>query len=104
MQQGVDSRLLAGGPTGAPALPRPALQTPNPLGKAALTFRAWRAFRDGALPLGAAPPLEGPPARPAVPVLVPPRDIPSMDRSPLPKAVYMLHNLAHVRVGRGPSA
>lgn len=70
---------------------RAVLQTPDPLGKAALTFRAWRAYRAGTLGVGAADAPEGPPARPAVPQLVPPRRIPSMDASPLPKAVYMLH-------------
>lgn len=39
----------------------------------------------------AAEALHGLPARPAQPELVPPRQIPSMDKSPLPKAVYMLH-------------
>lgn len=70
---------------------RAVLQTPDPLGKVALTFRAWRAYREGALGVGAADAPEGPPARPPVPQLVPPRRIPPMDASPLPKAVYMLH-------------
>lgn len=75
---------------------RAVLLTADPQEKAALTFRAWRAYLAGALPVGAAAPLEGPPARPQAPQLVPPRRIPSMDASPLPKAVYMLHNLTHV--------
>lgn len=120
---------------------RAVLLTQDPLGKAALTHRAWRAWCDGQLPLGtgercrparhmqpaapqlwaasvnrlasylislsrpyirmevrvapvfagAAEALQGLPARPAKPELVPPRQIPSMDKSPLPKTVYMLH-------------
>lgn len=65
---------------------RAVLQTADPLGKAALTFRAWRAYSAGALPLGTAEPLAGPPARPARPELVPPRRIPPMDKTTLPKA------------------
>ena len=67
------------------------LRTPDPLGKAALTFAAWRAYREGALGVGAADAPLGPPARPPVPELVPVRRIPPMDASPLPKPVYMLH-------------
>lgn len=70
---------------------RAVLQTADPLGKAALTFRAWRAYREGTLGVGAADAPEGPPARPPEPQLVPPRRIPPMDASPLPKPVYMLH-------------
>ncbi|KAL4444897.1 hypothetical protein ABPG77_003947 [Micractinium sp. CCAP 211/92] len=77
---------------------RAVLLTQDPLGKAALTHRAWRAWCDGQLPLGTAEALQGLPARPAKPELVPPRQIPSMDKSPLPKTVYMLHNLAHVEL------
>ncbi|KAL4448088.1 hypothetical protein ABPG75_005307 [Micractinium tetrahymenae] len=77
---------------------RAVLLVADPLGKAALTHRAWRAWCDGQLPLGTAEALHGPPARPANPELVPPRRIPSMDKSPLPKAAYMLHNLAHVEL------
>lgn len=65
---------------------RAVLQTADPLAKAGLTFRAWAAYKAGALPLGAAEPLQGEPARPAKPDLVPPRQIPSMDKSPLPKS------------------
>ena len=78
-------------PTSLADAGRAVLQTADPLGKAALTFRAWRAYREGTLGVGAADASEGPPARPAEPQLVPPRRIPPMDASPLPKAVYMLH-------------
>ena len=63
---------------------RAVLLTAEPLAKAALTHAAWHAYTAGALPLGAAlaPAM---PARPAAPALVPPRDIPPMDKSPLPK-------------------
>lgn len=67
------------------------LQTPDPLGKAALTFAAWRAYCAGTLGVGAADAPQGPPARPPVPELVPVRRIPPMNASPLPKPVYMLH-------------
>lgn len=38
------------------------------------------------------------PARPVRPRLVSVHDVPSMDETPLPKAVYMLHNLAHIEL------
>ena len=70
---------------------RAVLLTPDPRQKAELTHRAWAAYCEGRLPLGSAAPIEGPPARPPVPELVPPRRIPPMDKSPLPKTAYMLH-------------
>lgn len=74
------------------------LSTPDPLTKAALSWAAWRRYKEGGLPVGQGAPFDAPPARPERPELVPPRSIPPMDRSPLPKSAYMLHNLAHVEL------
>ena len=38
------------------------------------------------------------PARPSRPELVSPKCMPSMESSRLPKAVFMLHNLAHIEL------
>lgn len=88
------------------------LNTADPLEKAKITHAAYRAFkwdvvftsfatktfqRDGRIEIGKA---EAPdrPARPSKPKCVSPKDMPSMETSPLPKPVYMLHNLAHIEL------
>ena len=38
------------------------------------------------------------PARPDRPQMVPAKEMPSLDSTPLPKEVYMLHNLAHIEL------
>lgn len=77
----------------------------DPLEKAAITHAAWRRLGSPeAAGAESSAALEGPPdpppfpGRPAAPKLVPPRDIPTAKRSPLPLAVYMLHNLTHVEL------
>lgn len=92
-------------PVAAVALPPPSLAawgrlvllTADPLEKAALTHAAFEALAAGGLELGAAPPVDAP-ARPTLPKLVPPRQIPTMKASPLPLNIYQLHNLAHVEL------
>ncbi|GMH43850.1 hypothetical protein BSKO_11784 [Bryopsis sp. KO-2023] len=74
------------------------LNTGDPMRKAAISHMAWTAVRQGRLVsigTAGAPPR---PARPPKPELVPMPKVPKIADSPLPKSVYMLHNLAHIEL------
>lgn len=73
------------------------LTTADPMQKAALTHRAWQQFCAGSMSVGVAQPSDRP-ARPEVPQLVIPREVPTPKQTPLPLNVYTLHNLAHVEL------
>ena len=110
--RGATASVAAPGDAAAAALPLAgtlvdcalqALNTADPATKAGLAHRAWSEFAAGRLPLGAAagaPPRAAParPARPERPRLVAPKQVPSPKGSPLPLAVHMLHNLAHIEL------
>ena len=90
------------------------LKTADPLEKARITHAAYRALRYGTLPddspssctrcrqgrvsrgNGATAPEM--PARLPRPPLAKPKDMPTLATTPLPKTVFLLHNLAHIEL------
>ncbi|XP_020595901.1 uncharacterized protein LOC110035911 isoform X2 [Phalaenopsis equestris] len=73
------------------------LSTPDPLLKSRISHLAFSRWRSHSLPVGSVLPPDHP-ARPARPVQVPPKEIPTHKSSGLPLNVYLLHNLAHVEL------
>ncbi|TKY48920.1 hypothetical protein E2542_SST26343 [Spatholobus suberectus] len=73
------------------------LSTSDPLAKAQLSHMAYSMWRRHNLPLGISKPPSRP-ARPPIPQLVSPKEIPAPKDSGLPLNAYMLHNLAHVEL------
>ncbi|XP_057796239.1 uncharacterized protein LOC131012315 [Salvia miltiorrhiza] len=73
------------------------LSTPDPIAKANLSHAAYAKWRRQGFPIGVSN-APSRPARPAKPLLVSPKDIPSPKSSGLPLNAYMLHNLAHVEL------
>ncbi|CAH9099192.1 unnamed protein product, partial [Cuscuta epithymum] len=73
------------------------LSTPDPLKKSMLSHLGYCRWRENALPIGVfEPPAK--PARPSIPKVVSPKQIPSHKQLGLPLNAYMLHNLAHVEL------
>ncbi|XP_020675857.1 uncharacterized protein LOC110094863 isoform X2 [Dendrobium catenatum] len=73
------------------------LSTPDPLLKSRLSHLAFSRWSSYCLPVGVVFPPDRP-ARPARPILVPPREIQTHKSSGLPLNAYLLHNLAHVEL------
>ena len=76
------------------------LRTPDPAVKAALSHRAYARFVDPEsppMPVGVAAPPDRP-ARPARPVLVPPKEVPSPKTCELGMSAAMMHNVAHIEL------
>ncbi|GMH12114.1 hypothetical protein Nepgr_013955 [Nepenthes gracilis] len=73
------------------------LSTSDPLTKSKLSHSAYSRWLHENLPIGVYDPPAWP-ARPAKPLLVPPKEIPAPKESGLPLNAYMLHNLAHVEL------
>ncbi|KAA0057373.1 DUF455 domain-containing protein [Cucumis melo var. makuwa] len=73
------------------------LSTSDPLTKSRLSHLAYSRWSQESLPIGV---FEAPshPARPPLPKLVSPKEIPAPKNSGLPLNAYMLHNLAHVEL------
>ncbi|KAJ8752114.1 hypothetical protein K2173_001789 [Erythroxylum novogranatense] len=73
------------------------LSTSDPLTKSKLSHLAFSKWCTEKLPIGSCVP-PSTPARPDIPVLVSPKEIPAPKDSGLPLNAYMLHNLAHVEL------
>ncbi|KAG4968836.1 uncharacterized protein LOC114378438 [Glycine soja] len=73
------------------------LSTSDPHWKSQLSHMAYSMWRRHNLPLGISKPPSRP-ARPPIPQLVSPKEIPAPKDSGLPLNAYMLHNLAHVEL------
>ncbi|XVF14613.1 hypothetical protein REPUB_Repub09cG0076300 [Reevesia pubescens] len=73
------------------------LSTADPLTKSKLSHLAFSRWRKENLPIGVCQPPSRP-ARPPIPQLVSPKEIPVPKNSGLPLNAYMLHNLAHVEL------
>ncbi len=73
------------------------LLTRQPERKAALTHAAFRAWCAGELSVGSAAAPDAP-GRPHKPVLVPIKQTPTPERSPLPLAAHLLHTVAHIEL------
>ncbi|VFQ84110.1 unnamed protein product [Cuscuta campestris] len=73
------------------------LSTAHPLSKSKLSHLGYCRWREEGLPIGACQPPDKP-ARPPLPILVSPKEIPSHKQLGLPLNAYMLHNLAHVEL------
>lgn len=73
------------------------LSTSDPIAKSEVSHMAYTMWRRHNLPLGIYKPPSRP-ARPPIPQLVSPKEIPAPKESGLPLNAYMLHNLAHVEL------
>eukprot|EP00899_Mesostigma_viride_P018890 jgi/Mesvir1/27001/Mv20708-RA.1 len=72
----------------------------DPEEKASVTHEGFSLYLAGSLPIGsvAADDVPSSPGRPARPVLVPPRQVPTPESSPLPLNAHLLHNVAHIEL------